>query len=400
MLSLALVLCWMSQGPTAPAAPAERDLAALLRADPRLADWIEHARERRVQVLVSEPVVAADGRVTLVRSAFGDTTQYFYPASAIKLGGAIAALVTLNEHNRAHGAALGLGSPFSIEPRFAGDVRIAGDKSNVLDGTLTVAHDLRKMLLVSDNQAFNHCYEIAGQRELNAILWRGGCTSARVWHRLSESHTVAENRQTREVRFGQGDAVVTFAARDAGAELKNDLWHDFDVGDAFVDGDRRVAGPMSFTQKNAILLRDLQDLLVGLVRPDIVTGKRGFPELSVAQREFLVHVLGEPPRESPNPRFDAAKVPDESLKFMQPGIARVVPLPHLRLYDKTGRAYGFSIENGYVEDQRTGRGFFLAIVCYTNPDGVLNDDQYGYEELADPFLQAVGEVVTRAVMRS
>ncbi len=391
MSLLALVLTFLPQE------PAPRDLAALLRADPRLTEWIDHAKERRVQVLLGEPVVGANGRVTLVRSAFGDATQYYYPASAIKLGGAIAALVTLNEHNLDHGTALGLASRFEIAPRFAGDQTVAGDPSNVVDGTLTIAHDLRKMLLVSDNLAFNHCYEIAGQRGLNAILWRGGCRSARVWHRLSEAHTLAENRQTREVRFAWGDSVFRLAARDDGAELSNEAWHDLDLGTGqLVDG-KLVEGPMSFRQKNAILLQDLQDLLVGLVRPEIDLGKRGFPELSVAQREFLVHALGEPPRESPNPRFDAAKVPDASLKFMQPGIERVLPLPHLRLYDKTGRAYGFSIENGYVEDQRTGRGFFLAIVCYTNPDGVLNDDRYGYEELADPFLQAVAEVVTRAV---
>ena len=79
------------------------------------------------------------------------------------------------------------------------------------------------------------------------------------------------------------------------------------------------------------------------------------------------------------------------------GIAEVVPRPHLRIHDKIGRAYGFSIENAWVEDTRTGRGFFLAIVLYTNPDGVLNDDQYAYDTVADPFLATVGEVIARNV---
>ena len=35
---------------------------------------------------------------------------------------------------------------------------------------------------------------------------------------------------------------------------------------------------------------------------------------------------------------------------------------------------------------------------YTNPDGVMNDDQYAYETLAWPFLAAVAEVVARAVL--
>ena len=75
----------------------------------------------------------------------------------------------------------------------------------------------------------------------------------------------------------------------------------------------------------------------------------------------------------------------------------VVPQEHLRVFDKIGRAYGFSIENAWIEDTRTGAGFFLAIVLYTNQDGVLNDDRYEYETVADPFLDAVGAAVARAV---
>ena len=115
---------------------------------------------------------------------------------------------------------------------------------------------------------------------------------------------------------------------------------------------------------------------------------------------FVVKALGELPRESTNPRYDPAKVPDHSCKFILRGVRKVIPAEHVRIYEKIGRAYGFSVENAYVEDARTGRGFFLAIVLYTNPDGVLNDDQYAYAELADPFLDGVGEVVARAVFGS
>jgi len=195
------------------------------------------------------------------------------------------------------------------------------------------------------------------------------------------------------VRCGE----LTFAARDAGVELANDGWRELDVGTAYVEGRERIARPMSFAQKNAIALQDLQDVLVEVVRPEIDTGKRGFPELSVAQRAFVVQALGELPRESRNPRYDPATTPDHHCKFVLRGVATVVPPKHLRVYDKIGRAYGFSIENAYVEDTRTGRGFFLAIVLYTNPDGVLNDDQYAYETIADPFLDAVGACLSREV---
>ena len=43
---------------------------------------------------------------------------------------------------------------------------------------------------------------------------------------------------------------------------------------------------------------------------------------------------------------------------------------------RSDQAYGFSVENAYVEDRRTGRGFFLSVVVYTNPDGVLSPDEF------------------------
>jgi hypothetical protein len=74
-----------------------------------------------------------------------------------------------------------------------------------------------------------------------------------------------------------------------------------------------------------------------------------------------------------------------------------VPAEHLRVHDKIGRASGFSIANAWIEDLRTGQGFFLTIVLYTNADGVLNDDRYDYEEVADPFLDDAAEAIARAV---
>jgi hypothetical protein len=394
---LATLCLLFPQEPAAAQAP--RDLAVLLRTEPTLAAVLDDARGYRLQILLAEPVVTANGRLELVRSRLGDERQYFYPASAIKLCAGIAALLHLNEENRAHGTGLGLATRLSIEPTFAGDVRIAGDASNVVDGTLTIGHLLRKMLLVSDNAAFNHCYELCGQEGLNEAMWGGGFASVRLWHRLSESRTPAENQKTRSLVLCTGDIEQAVAPRDAGIKLENDLWRDLDVGNAYLQGGKKVDAPMSFAQKNAILLQDLQDVLVETVRPEIDTGKLGFPGLSIEQRAFVVKALGELPRESTNPRYDPAKVPDHSCKFILRGVRKVIPAEHVRIYEKIGRAYGFSVENAYVEDARTGRGFFLAIVLYTNPDGVLNDDRYAYEELADPFLDGVGEVITRAVMR-
>ena len=234
-------------------------------------------------------------------------------------------------------------------------------------------------------------FELCGPDGLNRAMWEGGLASTRLWHRLSEAHSLQENRQTRAVRVGD----VTFAEREAPIDLSNKAFADRQLGVGYLSGGRKVDGPMLFDEKNGISLVDLQDLMVEVVRPEIDTGKRGFPSLGVSQREFLVAAMSQLPRDSQNPRFP--DVEPHYCKFVWQGVCKVVPAEHLRIYNKVGRAYGFSIENAYVEDRRDGTGFFLSIVVYTNPDGILNDDRYGYTEIADPFVDAVGELVARAV---
>jgi hypothetical protein len=373
---------------TAPAAAqAPLDISALLAAHPeRFGAVLADADGLRLQVLVAE-VVERDGRRVLRRSRLGDATRYFYPASAIKLCAPIAALLQVNEIN-AEGHAFSPRSTLRFQPLFEGE---ALEQQNL-------GRVMRSLFLVSDNHAFNCLYDFVGQDGLNERMWRAGFSSVRVHHRLSIRRTREEHRRTRETWIGAGDgAWFVVPARASERELENTGLRDLELGRAHVVDNELVEGPLNFQYKNSVSLEDLQDILAALVRPDVDTGKRGFPELSIAQRAFLLEALHQLPRESPDPVYDPSAHPDDAVKFVRPGVTRVVPGEHLRVYDKVGRAYGFSVENAYVEDQRTGLGFFLAAVLYTNPNQVLNDGVYGYAELADSFLADLGEVVARAL---
>lgn len=394
--AVSLALSVLPQSPVAPprdTPPPPRDLHALLAQEPaKFGAVLARAKEHRLQILLGEPFVAVDGRVRLRQSALGDARQYFYPASSIKLGAAVAALLEL-QRLAAAGTPFDLDAEWTIQRAFAGDAAME-------EVALPIRRDLRRLFLVSDNAAFNHCYECVGPHGLNRALWDAGFASARIWHRLSEPHPLAENRRTRALTLRQGERVHALAARD-----ENDRFDGFDnsafaeltVGTAHLADGARVDAPMSFAQKNAIALADLQALLAAVVRPEIDTGRRGFPELGVGARAFCVQALGELPRESADPVYPEREYPDAICKFVLPGVRRVVPAASLRVYDKIGRAYGFSIENAYVEDRRSGSGFFVAAVLYTNPDGVVGDDRYGYAEIADPFFADLGEALARAV---
>ncbi len=387
--TLAFTLTCMPQAPTQP-----RDLRQILTAHSDVCRRVvENAETHRLQVLLGE-IEEVDGELRLRRSALGSTADYFYPASSVKTCAAVAALLELNRLNAALGTSYGVDSRLTIGRLFEGD-EVHGRGSGE---PITFGHEIRKLFLVSDNVAYNRLYEFVGHRELNEAMRTAGFASCRIFHRLSEFRSVDEQRHTRPTGVSaDGGKWLEREARDSDLVMDNEDLGRLTAGDAYWRGGKRVAEPFSFRYKNSMSLRDLQDMQVELVRPEVDTGKRGFPELSLEQRRFVRRAMSQWPRESDRPKYDAKAYPDDYVKYLLPGVARVIPRDAVRIYNKVGRAYGFSTENAYVEDTRTGRGFFLAAVLYTNPNRTLNDDDYAYEELADPFLADLGEAMASVV---
>ena len=58
-----------------------------------------------------------------------------------------------------------------------------------------------------------------------------------------------------------------------------------------------------------------------------------------------------------------------------------------------GWAYGFLTDNAYIIDTQNGVEFFLSAVIYVNKNGVLNDDEYEFNELGLPFLASLGNKI-------
>lgn len=355
----------------------------------------------RLQILLSVPV-ERDGTPRLERLAYRADAEYFYPASSIKTCAAVAALERIAEL-RGNGEPVDETTPLVFHPLFAGETLEAEDPSNLDGGAITVEHEVRKLFLVSDNRAFNRLFELAGRRAVNRSTWRVGLDTVRIRHRLSEARTREENRRSPriELRLGDGRALALDNPPDAAMEPNDQPG--LRLGEAHMAGGERVPEPFDFRHKNRISLRDLQDLNVLLLRPDLLPDRPRFA-LDEAQLELIRRAMVELPRESANPRYPAGEYPDHHVKFFLPGLRRALSSAReeadgerLRVYDKSGRAYGFTVDNAWIVDRDTGRGFFLTAVLYTNPNRTLNDDDYGYEELADPFFADLGEAAARAV---
>lgn len=352
----------------------------------------------RAQVLISEVVTDRQGRPVLQRSGYRVGAEYFYPASAIKLCAAVVALQTIEELQEQASTSDLLEVPLAIAPLFPGDAAQTNDVGNLSGGCITVGQELRKLALVSDNEAFNRLYDLVGHEALNANMHALGLPSVVINHRLSEARAIPDMRASASVTFHVPNyEPMVIPARRSQLSLTNSATGLL-VGSAHLKGEELVPGPMDFSGRNGGSLEDLQNLLVKVARPDIDSGTLGL-RLSASHRERLLAAMTLYPRESANPIYPADRYPDGYGKFLLPGVRRVFPatLPgeRVEITGKIGRAYGFSVENAYLRNPKNGRAVFVTAVIYTNADGVLNDDEYDYTTVADPYFADLGELIAR-----
>jgi hypothetical protein len=382
-----LLLIGLAIGPRPDKLASSAVLEARMRAhSPAFAERLGCAEELRFQVLLSFERAGKP-----VRHGYRVDAEYFYPASAIKLCAAIAALEKFDELRRQY-AELALDTPLVFEPCFADSVRFDLDPSNREGGRPTLRHEIRKLCLVSDNPAFNHLYEFVGQQELNRRMRDGGLASVRILHRLSESRTLEENRSIPEVRFLLGEErFVTIPARRGEPLADNRGIAGLEIGQAWMRGDQRVEEPMSFREKNRISLVDLQGMLQRLFV------SKGF-RIEDASRSLLLEAMTQYPADSPNPQYARAEYPDEWGKPFLPGLERIFPKEEWKIANKIGVAYGFTVDNAWIVNEKRKLSFFLTAVVYTNADGVLNDNRYEYRTVAKPLFADLAEVAAQLVL--
>ena len=133
-------------------------------------------------------------------------------------------------------------------------------------------------------------------------------------------------------------------------------------------------------------------LLCMVVRPEVVIGERAArPLLDGAQRRFLMDAMRALPAEAPDV-VDPGAYPADYNKFFHGSLCAG---RGLAVYNKLGRALGFSVENAYAVGP--AGSFFLSARIETNANGVVNDDQYEYE-VADAFMERLAAAVAARVM--
>lgn len=370
--------------------PESRLLDSLLALHPDyFNDVIAYAQQKKMQILYTAIDRDQAGKPHFTHHSFGlDADHYFYPASTVKLPVAVLALQRLNELNL---SGIDRNTTLLHDPLEGISAGCLTDSTQE-SGKPSVAGYIKKIMLVSDNDAFNRLYEFLGSSYINQQLHAMGYGGTQITHRLSIPLSEEENRKTNPVRFMGTDGQILYAQPELYNTDPFPARNDF-IGNAYYQGESLIEKPMDFSKKNRLPLQELHTQLMRIVFPESFTPEQRF-RISESDRKFLLRCMSQWPAESRYPDYGAdSNYYPAYCKFILYGGERGTPDPELRIFNKVGDAYGQLTDAAYVVDFRSGVEFFLSGTIYCNSDEVLNDDRYDYETVGFPFMKHLGQVV-------
>lgn len=316
-----------------------------------------------------------------------DSLEYFNPASTVKMPLAFLSLEKMNGLAR---YGIDKFTPMLTDSSYSGQSAAYTDTS-AAGGLPSLAQYIKKIFLVSDNDAYNRVYEFLGQQGLNERLWQMGYPDIRITRRfvpMSEE----ENRNTNAIRFVR-EGRLLYAQPAARSRLTFDFSRKALIGNAHYDRyDSLVRTPMDFTRHNNIPLEDLRLILQSVLFPESVPPAQRF-HLTASDYRFLYRYMSQYPAEEAHPHYDTAEYFNAYTKFFLFKAGRTPIPPYIRVFNKPGWSYGFLTDIAYIVDFKNKVEFMLSGVIYVNRDGVLNDDKYEYEEIGYPFFKEVGNII-------
>ncbi len=321
-----------------------------------------------------------------------NTQEYFYPASTVKLPVAILALQRLKELSI---PGLDRNTSMNTEESEVEHSLQYNDPA-VADGRPTIANYIKKILLVSDNDAFNRLYEFLGQEYINNSLHKMGYSDVQIIHRLEISLTEEQNRKTNEVNFYDTSGRLVFSKPAENSKLKYlgraSRPETYKMGKGFYRGGKLINEPFDFSLKNQFSLKSLQSVLRSIISPESVSPEQRF-NLSDEDYNFLRKYMSMTPKESEFPVYQSADYWDNYVKFLFYGSEKSLPDQHIRIFNKVGDAYGFLIDAAYIVDFKNGVEFILSAVIHCNSDEIFNDNKYEYETVGFPFMKQLGQLI-------
>jgi Beta-lactamase enzyme family len=272
------------------------------QASPRLKNVLQHPDSFNYQLIYTRIDRDKKNRPTFKNYYYNvNCDVYFNPASTVKMPLAFLALEKLN---RLKSYGINKYTAMLTDSSYSRPTPVLQDTSSS-NKLPSVAQYIRKIFLVSDNDAYNRLYEFKVQQTINERLREMGYKDIRITRRfvpMSEE----ENRHTNAVRFVEKEKLLLCQAPAVNTQ-SFDFSKKILIGKANYDfNDSLISLPMDFTRHNNIPLEDLQNILQSVLFPESVPQKQRF-RLSAQDYSFLYQYMSEYPSESKFPHYDTTE---------------------------------------------------------------------------------------------
>jgi hypothetical protein len=366
----------------------ENVLESILKAHPEsFQKLMENSGHYRLQILYTQIDRDAKNQAHFKTFRYrADSKEYFYPASTVKLAASVLALEKLN--------AKGLDKSLTMRTLKNRDSQIeVNQDSSAADGRPSVEHYIKKILLVSDNEAYNRLYEFLGQQDFNETMKKKGFEGVRLTHRLQVPLARLENQYTNPVEFLDAKNQVVYAQKEAFNANPYAAENPILLGKGVMnDAGIIESKPLDFSLKNAYPLAAQHEFLKRLYFPNSFPKNKRF-NLKKDDYSFLYKYMSKYPTESKDPTYSGTDMNFPTYcKFLYYGSEKQAKLnPHVRIFNKVGDAYGFLLDNAYVVDFDKRIEFLVTAVILCNEDEVFNDEKYDYDTIGFPFFKALGQ---------
>jgi hypothetical protein len=370
----------------------ENVIEQLLKANPSYFKQLtDNPSKYRLQILYTQIDRDENNKAKFTTHAYRvDANEYFYPASTVKLAASVLALEKINKLKIDKSTTLNTlkNRPTQLEVLL---------DTSAANGKPSIEHYIKKILLVSDNEAYNRLYEFLGQKDFNKTMASKGFDGVRFTHRLQTSIPLQENQYTNPVQFvnEQGDVIWQQKEQFNKKQIQSPNPFQTILGKGVMNDSGRVTmHPVTFGFKNAYPLQAQHDFLKRLMFPTSVNKSERF-KLKAEDYSFLYRYMSEYPTESkfPNYASDSTIGPAYCKFLYYAGDKKAVMNPNVRIFNKVGDAYGFLLDNAYFVDFQNKVEFLVTATIYCNEDEIFNDDKYDYDTVGFPFFKHLGEVI-------
>ena len=314
-------------------------------------------------------------------------SNYFYPASTVKLPIAILALQKINQLKKG-GINIDMNTPFHIIDPISRKHIAKSDSTNPKN-QLTISHLIKKVFLISDNNAYNYLFDFLGKDYINSEMKKKGINNLSIRHKFLGLN----NNQTWEYCFfNKKDTAYIQKSIESKkipiVKLKNQ-----DKGIANLVKGKLVNKPMNFSEKNWLSLSSQTKIIKRIFFPETFPRENLF-SLDDNQIMFIKKWMGKNTLESSIfSSNEQNKLYDSYVKFFIYGDTKGKMNDEIRIYNKVGFAYGTVSDVAYIVNKKKGIEFILAGTILVNSNQIFNDDIYENEEVGIPFLAEIGRQI-------